>query len=122
MDSSWAILRIRMASCTRCRSIGWIAENMKNSQNRSVNDMNALLSRGSCASGRIEAEDAFICVKLAVQPFGPQHQRAKEEPGDESPDMGPPRDAPSRRRHQELGGSLQDLHQGPEPDEHETGQ
>src|SRR6267378_181453 len=36
--SSCEILRTRMASSICCRSIGWIAENMKKSQNRSPID------------------------------------------------------------------------------------
>jgi hypothetical protein len=88
----------RMASSIRCRSIGWIAENMKNNQNSSPIDMElSFWHETSCPSLGIEAEHAFVRVVDAVTLLGPDQERAKCESRYEPSDMGPPCDVSARR-------------------------
>src|ERR1700730_12354246 len=96
--SSCEILRNRMASSIRCRSIGWIAENMNNNQKRYPIDHDlSFWHETSCPSLGIEAEHAFVRVVDAVTLLGPDQQRAKCESRYEPSDMGPPCDVSARR-------------------------
>ena len=91
--SSCEILRTRMASSIFCRNIGWIAEKMKNNQNRSPIDMElSFWQEISYSPLGIKAEHAFVRVVDSVALFGSDQQRAKRESRYEPSDMGPPRD------------------------------
>src|ERR1700674_1737978 len=114
--SSCAIFRVRMASSMRWRNTGCSAEKMKNSQNRSPIFM--MPSRGfdvSSAARWSESEDPLVRLVRPVVTLCPHQQRPEHEARDEAADMGPPGDPGAARRRDQLHGSLQDLHQEPQP-------
>src|ERR1700730_10066471 len=117
-----AIFRARMASCMRWRSTGCSAEKMKNSQNRSpMLMMPSGVFDVPSASRRSESEDPLVGLVQPVMPLRADQQRAEHEARDEAADMGPPGDPGSARRREQLHGSLQKLHEEPQPGEHECG-
>jgi hypothetical protein len=101
-DGSWRAYTW-MASSICCFNIGWIAEKMKKSQKRSPIDIERSWHEFSCSALGVEAEHAFVRVVRAIALLGSGQERAEREPRYESPDMGPPRDAPA-------GGEQQELH------------
>src|SRR3954463_3366489 len=123
--SSWAILRVRMASSMRWRSTGCSAVNMKNIQKMSLIVMRLscrsakMLQRcHSSASPRIKSENAFVGLIDAITPLGPEQQRSDQQSGHEPTDMRPPGDAAFRGL-QQRHCPLEYLKQKPEPDEHD---
>src|ERR1700722_17591216 len=89
--SSCEILRTRMASSIFCRNIGWIAEKMKNNQNRSPIDMELSFWREtSYPPVGINPEHAFVRVVDSVALCGSNQQRAKRVSCYEPSNVGPP--------------------------------
>src|SRR5882672_10543768 len=115
--SSCEILRIRMASSICCRSIGWTAENMKKSQTISPIDMESSYGMTLKPPIGIEAEHTLVRVIGAVALPGPDQERAKREPRQESSDMSPPRDVSAGGWQQQPHRGLEQLKQEPETDE-----
>src|SRR5258708_1136943 len=123
--SSWAILRVRIASSMRWRSTGCSAVNMKN-----IQKMSLMLMRLSCRlakilqrchsspSPRIKSEDAFVGLINSITALGLEQQRSDQESGHEPTDMRPPGDAAFRGL-QQCHCSLDYLKQEPETDEHD---
>src|SRR5579872_4375860 len=86
-----------MASSICCLNVGYKAEKTKKSQKKITwHDF-------SCSAMGVEAEHAFVRVVCAIALLGSGQETAQRESRDESPNMGPPRDAPT-------GGGQQELH------------
>src|SRR5499427_6696579 len=93
LRSSWAILRVRMASSICWCNVGQRAENTKNIQKRSVKDiMNSCRIRiASAVTLRIEPENTFVGIVRAVTCLGSREQRPKRQSSKKAADMRPPR-------------------------------